>query len=336
MTYDRWEDPPTGHARRRTGGERLRSAFVLVVTGLAMAMAVALFAPNLVPAPLAGRLGLEPQRLGEPPAVTGTGTYKFIAFQRGKQGAPVAYDPCREIHVVLNPAQGPDEAEELVKRAIDIVGAATGLRFVYDGISDDRPRWSGPMKPAGFGRSDPVLVSFATPDEVPELGGRVAGIGGSTALTDNFGRTHYVSGQVTLDAQAFESVLRRSSGIEQADAIMLHEFGHLVGLDHVTDPQELMYAENVGRIEFGTGDRIGLAELGRGDCFWGGAGGSALRLPCMAPTIRGPASRPSSRRALRLTGWATYSPRITPAASAIVVAAAAESCRMPWVSPSDM
>ena len=267
MTNDRWDDPPTGHARRRTVGERLRSAFVLVVTGLAMAMAVALFAPNLVPAPLAGRLGLEPKPLGQPPVVSGTGTYRFIAFQRGKQGAPVAYDPCREIHVVLNPEQGPEEAQELVKRVIDVVGAATGLRFVYDGISDDRPRWSGPMQPAGFGRTDPVLVSFATPDEVPELGGRVAGIGGSTALTDNFGRTHYVSGQVTLDSQAFASVLRRSSGMAQAEAIMLHEFGHLVGLDHVTDPQELMYAENVGRIEFGTGDRIGLAELGRGACF---------------------------------------------------------------------
>ena len=252
---------------RKTGGERLRSAFVLVVTGLAMAVAVAVFAPNLVPTPLAGRLGLQPEPLGEPPIVQGTGTYKFIAFQRGHEGAPVAYDPCEEIHVVLNPEQGPDEAEELVKRAIDIVGAATGLRFVYDGISDDRPRWSGPMKPAGFGRSDPVLVAFATPEEVPELGGRVAGIGGNTAVTDNFGHSRYVSGQVTLDAQAFESVLRRPAGIEQANAIVLHEFGHLVGLDHVGDPLELMYAENVGRVGFGTGDRIGLAELGRGACF---------------------------------------------------------------------
>jgi len=56
----------------------------------------------------------------------------------------------------------------------------------------------------------------------------------------------------------------------------------------------------------------------------------------MTPTILGPASRPSRRRTLRLSGWATYSPMITPAASAIVVAAAAESCRMPSVSPADM
>src|SRR6478735_11585961 len=61
-----------------------------------------------------------------------------------------------------------------------------------------------------------------------------------------------------------------------------------------------------------------------------------IRVPCTMPTGRGPASRSSILRALRVSGWATYSPMITPEASAIVVAAAALSCRIPRVSPSDM
>ena len=47
------------------------------------------------------------------------------------------------------------------------------------------------------------------------------------------------------------------------------------------------------------------------------------------PTRRGPASRFSSRRASRLSGWATYSPRITPDASAIATEIAVISARMP-------
>ena len=35
----------------------------------------------------------------------------------------------------------------------------------------------------------------------------------------------------------------------------------------VDDTAELMYADNVGLLEFGPGDREGLAALGRGRCF---------------------------------------------------------------------
>ena len=47
------------------------------------------------------------------------------------------------------------------------------------------------------------------------------------------------------------------------------------------------------------------------------------------PTRRGPASRLSSRRASRLSGWATYSPRITPDDSAIATEAAVISASSP-------
>lgn len=49
---------------------------------------------------------------------------------------------------------------------------------------------------------------------------------------------------------------------------MLHELGHLVGLDHVNDPTQLMYPETSGEMtDFAAGDLTGLAELGRGACF---------------------------------------------------------------------
>lgn len=49
-------------------------------------------------------------------------------------------------------------------------------------------------------------------------------------------------------------------------ADLLHELGHLVGLAHVDEPTELMYDGNVGQLDFGPGDRQGLAVLGNGEC----------------------------------------------------------------------
>ena len=59
-----------------------------------------------------------------------------------------------------------------------------------------------------------------------------------------------------------------SDGLERANlqAIVDHEFGHLVGLDHVTDPGELMAEVNLGRTSYGPGDLEGLARLGAIPC----------------------------------------------------------------------
>jgi predicted Zn-dependent protease len=72
---------------------------------------------------------------------------------------------------------------------------------------------------------------------------------------------------VALDAPQLTEVMARDAGGEQVRAILMHELGHLVGLDHVDDPGELMYAESVGTLGFGAGDREGLASLGSGRCF---------------------------------------------------------------------
>ena len=59
-----------------------------------------------------------------------------------------------------------------------------------------------------------------------------------------------------------------SQGQERANlqAIVDHEFGHLVGLDHVDDPGELMAEVNIGRTSYGPGDLEGLARLGAIPC----------------------------------------------------------------------
>jgi len=51
------------------------------------------------------------------------------------------------------------------------------------------------------------------------------------------------------------------------EAVILHEFGHVLGLAHVDSPGELMYVHNVGRTTYGPGDVEGLRLLGRGPCL---------------------------------------------------------------------
>ena len=50
------------------------------------------------------------------------------------------------------------------------------------------------------------------------------------------------------------------------EAIVLHELAHVVGLAHVSEPMELMFADNTGQVTFGPGDLEGLARLGSLPC----------------------------------------------------------------------
>lgn len=245
----------------RTG---LIALLIAVVAGVGMVVAV----PSLLPTPLRDLVGLGPERLGQAPNPTGSGTYAFLATQPSDPDVPVGYDPCKRIPVRVNFDGAPDGSLELVEQAMAVVEEATGLRFDYQGTTDRRPQWEGETIPLIFGqpKASPVLISWATVDEVDVLAGRVAGVGGSVAIPDGGGTNRYVTGGITLDAEAFAEIDASSGGRAEELAILLHEFGHLVGLDHVEDNGELMNAENLGLLGFGPGDLLGLARLGRIDC----------------------------------------------------------------------
>ena len=185
----------------------------------------------------------------------GEGEYAFMTVQP-ETGDPVGYRTCEPIDVVVNPDGAPGNWSDLVDTAIDHISEPTGLEFVRVGTTRMRD-FERSYDPSS-GTYPPVLVAWATADEVPELEGDVAGIGGSAATALTTRDAHYVTGQVVLDADDFGDI--RSP--HAAQAIVDHEFGHLVGLDHVADPNELMHAENTGQTSFGPGDLEGLSILG--------------------------------------------------------------------------
>ena len=205
-----------------------------------------------------------PEPLGAPPAVARSGSFGFL-FTQGGSDEPVTYSPCQPIHLVVNARRAIPGHEQLLEGAVAEVSRTSGLQFVIDGETDRVPEQRSP-RPQPNGRGwEPVLVAWSDEDEVPELGGDVAGLGGSTSLAKG-DRSWLVTGSVVIDGADMAELMERPDGPEAVRAVVLHELGHLVGLDHVDDRDELMYPEHIAQQTFGPGDRAGLAQLGSGEC----------------------------------------------------------------------
>ncbi|MCZ2826659.1 MULTISPECIES: matrixin family metalloprotease [unclassified Modestobacter] len=200
-----------------------------------------------------------------PPA--GDGTHQFAQLQDDGV-TPIAYDPCRPVHYVVRPDNAPVGGDLLIADAVAQVSAVTGLQFVDDGATDEAPTdQRDPYQPDRYGdRWAPVLVTWDTVAEQPDLAADVAGLAGSLAVSSGEAPGVYVTGLVELDAAQFTEILSRPGGQAVARAIVLHEFAHLVGLDHVDDPTQLMYPTTSAVLDFAAGDLTGLSRLGAGAC----------------------------------------------------------------------
>jgi hypothetical protein len=244
---------------RRVSGERRRTFTTVTVTA---SIVVALVLFNLSPGAAQVRqwLGIGDERLGA--AVDGgdSSAYAFLATGRGTD-QPIGWSPCEPIDYVVNPDGAPDDWEDLVRDAVATISQATGLVFDDGGTTDDRD-FEGRFSPGGSAR--PVLIGWADDDEVSGLAGDVAGLAGPMSRHNGIIQK-YVTGRVVLDREAFEDIEGAPDGDRQKRAIVIHELGHLVGLDHVDDPTQLMYRSTV-TTELGAGDRSGLAILGNTPC----------------------------------------------------------------------
>jgi hypothetical protein len=209
--------------------------------------------------------GASTEPLGTPaPVPDGNGQYEVSLHQPNDPVRPVAWDPCRPIHYVVNARGAPAGGVAMVEEAFARLSVATGLKFVYDGPTDESPdKQREPYLPERYDaeRWAPVLVAWSNKSAFPSLAGYVVGVGRPVPVTDpSTGDLVLVSGSLVLDTET------PNADRATRKAIILHELGHLVGLDHTADQSQLMFSESNEVTDYQDGDRRGLALLNTREC----------------------------------------------------------------------
>lgn len=199
--------------------------------------------------------------------------FRFLEKLPG--GQPYHWDPCQPIHWVVHLAEAPPNAVPVVQEAVRRVSEATGIRFVYDGTTDlsiDDYETQGFELPINVIGWRPVLIDWMPHDEYTA---RTEHDGSFAFAYPVDGRAQevytYRSGVVAIDAGS--PIPTDFSTRESLGPVVMHELGHVMGLAHVPEGNELMWSPQVPgasqfpdelETTFGPGDREGLRELGSG------------------------------------------------------------------------
>ena len=217
-------------------------------------------------APPSGSVEPSPADETEPDDV---GAYRFL--HETSQG-PVRWDPCETISYRLDARAAPPWVKDDLARALDEVTSATGIEFESDGRTTEtffhelgriRRRGSGPD----------LLILWVRQERYDAIRDRLSDRRGSIAFAlpvpgDFADRERYVGAILVMSERTFGSGYwsrgfrsRYSHGV-----VLIHELGHVMGLDHVRhDEEQVMYSGDRAGWDvtgFGSGDLEGLRQLG--------------------------------------------------------------------------
>ncbi len=228
--------------------------------------------------------------------------YDYLQEARGSNFSLGAYalagrryygwDPCDPITYAVNAQRATQEQVAALNAAIRDVEDASGFDLVYVGQATGSLNTDS-VDPRVVGGGEAMAVfGFSDPYETPILAGGTIGIGGlgdgidgRTAVTKQPGDQF---AWIVRDGFAIADI-SDVPGAPQLRATFAHEIGHMVGLDHVNAPGELMRPVLTGQNTFGNGDKNGLFNIGEPQC----PGGAAL-------TLEAPADAPID---IDVTGW---------------------------------
>jgi hypothetical protein len=225
------------------------------VIGLAALIVVSLVIAGLAPL------------LTSPPE--GHGDFAFLGRTAG--GDPVRWNPCEPVHYVVNVALAPAGSLDDVHESFRRISGATGIGFVFDGLSDEVPSaYRKVFQPDRYGeRWAPILIGWVDPDtsDIPfELEDGAVASGVASPLYPTTSTDLYVSGWVAMNQE--DPNLPGFAHPWEQGPVLLHEIGHVMGLGHVHAYGEIMNETGGGAVDLGAGDEEGLRRLGSsGGCL---------------------------------------------------------------------
>jgi hypothetical protein len=186
-------------------------------------------------------------------------TNKFKFLERSENGAPVYFDGCGDISYEVRANYADERDLELVQYALDKISDTYGRNFVFVGVTN---------KLAVIETNSNVLINFTSSDESQKLkesrsesGTDVAGVGGpqDSKLTNKpiNGSTAWTNGMVWIERKYWSDM----GEIDKVN-LVIHEIGHVLGLDHPTNSTgQLMGYDYPETNELGSGDILGLEAL---------------------------------------------------------------------------
>jgi hypothetical protein len=177
------------------------------------------------------------------------------------------WDSCRTITWKFNPANAPRGGLKQVRGSLARIHAATGLEFVYAGKTKQTPRYQGV-------KGTDVIVGWMGRKAFTRKYGGMVGIGGATyapgwKLPSGASVSRAVRGGVVLNARWKQTL---GSGFGRGytwGEVVMHELGHVIGLDHVGNKKQLMHdTVTPGKARWGAGDLDGFRKIGdSGGCL---------------------------------------------------------------------
>jgi hypothetical protein len=184
-------------------------------------------------------------------------------------GGPVRWNPCESISYAVNTAGATSSIRPDLHEALARVTQATGIGFESVGTTGETfIRAYQRMRYRGVIRKAELIVIWVDHADYEAILRRLRDSRPSIAFAKTMAglfadQDQYFGGIIVMDAEATSGL---GFGHRYAHgSVLLHELGHIMGLDHVKDPDQLMYSgrhPNFGLRGFGPGDLEGLRRLG--------------------------------------------------------------------------